>query len=430
MTVLSCLADLPVERLDPATNGFLLVSAALVLLMTPALGLFYAGFVRGRNVLNTLMMSFSAMALVGVLWIVVGYSLAFSKGVGPLAPFIGGLAWAGLSNWGEPSLNAPAVSHGTFALFQATFAIITPALVSGAVVERIQFRAWVLFVLLWTLVVYIPMAHMVWGVDGFLAHPPDGGQGVIDFAGGFVVEMASGVAAAVAAAVVGRRLQHPGHVAPPHNVPFILLGAGLLWFGWFGFNGGSALTSGNLASLACLTTSTAGSAAALTWMLIETAQRGKPTAVGMATGAVAGLVAITPAAGFVSPLSGALIGALAAVVCTWALQMKNRIGLDDSLDVLPVHGVAGLTGVLLTGVLAVRSVNPAGADGWLVAGPGLLLVQLRGAGFTILWVAVGTYAVLQRIRAVRPLRVSADLERQGLDINAHGEEAYNTEFTG
>ncbi|MFM8526167.1 MAG: ammonium transporter [Cyanobacteriota bacterium] len=423
------LASAPADSLDQASNGFVLVSAALVLMMTPALALFYAGFVRGWNVLNTMRMSFSAMARVGVVWVLIGYSLAFAPGIGPFAPFIGGLQWAGLPNWAEPSLAAPTISHGTFALFQATFAIITPALVSGAVVERINFRAWLIFLLLWTFVVYIPMAHMVWGPDGFLAHPAGGGQGVIDFAGGFVVEMASGVAAAVAAAVVGRRLQHPAHVAPPHNVPFILLGAGLLWFGWFGFNGGSALSGGSLASLACLTTNTAGAAAALVWMGLETIQRGKPTAVGMATGAVAGLVAITPAAGFVTPLSAVLIGAVAALICSWALQVKNRIGLDDSLDVMPVHGVAGLTGVLLTGVLALDSLNPAGADGWLAAGPGLLLVQARGAGFTILWVGVGTYVVLQLIRLVVPLRVSSEQERQGLDINAHGEEAYNTEFT-
>ena len=416
--------------IDPSSTSFVLISAALVLMMTPALALFYSGFVRGRNVLNTMMMSFSAMALVGVLWVLVGYSLAFSEGAGPLAPFIGGLQWAGLVNWAEPSLAAPAISHGTFALFQATFAIITPALVSGAVVERISFRAWLMFLLLWTFAVYLPMAHMVWGPGGFLVQPQGGGQGVIDFAGGFVVEMASGVAAAVAAAVVGRRLQPPGHGAPPHNVPFILVGAGLLWFGWFGFNGGSAYAAGNLASLACLTTSTAGSAAALVWMLIETMQRGKPTAVGLATGAVAGLVAITPAAGFVSPLAGALIGAAAALVSTWAMQVKNRIGLDDSLDVLPVHGMAGCCGVVLTGVLAQKSINPAGADGWLFGGPSLLLAQLRGAGFTVLWVAVGTYAVLHLIRVVMPLRVSSDQERQGLDIQAHGEEAYNTEFTG
>jgi Amt family ammonium transporter len=295
------------------------------------------------------------------------------------------------------------------------------------VVERIDFRAWIAFVLLWSTVIYLPLAHMVWGPGGFLGA---GGLGALDFAGGLVVEMASGVGAAVAAAVIGRRRSYPAQSAPPHNVPFILMGAGLLWFGWFGFNGGSALIAGNLASLACLTTNTAGAAAAVGWMVIETLQRGKPTAVGVATGAVAGLVAITPAAGFVSPLGAVLIGFAAALICSYAIQLKNRSGLDDSLDVLPVHGVAGFVGILLTGVLALKAVNPAGADGLLAGNPGLLLIQLKAAGFTALWVGVGTYVVLKLIALAMPLRVSDQQERQGLDIQAHGEEAYNTEFTG
>jgi len=396
-----------------ANNGFVLISAALVLLMTPALAFFYAGFVRGRNVLNTLMMSFGSLALVSVVWVVAGYSLAFSPGQGPLAPFIGGLTWAGLVNWSVP-LSDGGPSHGAVALFQLTFAVITPALISGAVVERMAFRAWMLFVLLWSLVVYIPVAHMVWAPGGFLG--TSGGLGALDFAGGYPVEMASGIAAAVAAIVVGPRRGHPAQIAPPHNVPFIVLGAGLLWFGWLGFNGGSGLGAGHLASLACLTTNSAGAAAALVWMLIETQQRGKPTAVGVATGAVAGLVAITPAAGFVSPMAALAIGAIAALVCSQALQIKGRFRLDDSLDVLPVHGLAGLLGVLLTGVLA--------------GGAGQLWIQLQAAIFTALWVAVGTYAVLRLVALVEPLRVRPDEERQGLDVNAHGEEAYNNEFTG
>jgi len=244
------------------------------------------------------------------------------------------------------------------------------------------------------------------------------------------VEMASGVAAGVAAALVGRRRHYPQAISPPHNVTFILLGAGLLWAGWFGFNGGSGLVAGNLASLACLTTNTAGASAALVWMAIETLQRGKPTAVGVATGAVAGLVAITPAAGFVSPMAALLIGAIAALVCSYALQLKNRLGLDDSLDVVPVHGVAGLVGILLTGVFCLKAINPAGADGLLAGQAGQLWIQLRAAGFVVLWVGVGTYGVLTLIRQVLPLRVSALSEQQGLDINAHGEEAYNGEFTG
>jgi Amt family ammonium transporter len=413
--------------LRSANNGFVLVSAALVLMMTPALALFYAGFVRSRNVLNTMVMSFTAMALVSVLWVLFGYSLAFSPGSGPMAPFIGGLQWAGLSNWSAPYGDGQ-LSHGAVALFQATFAIITPALISGAVVERMHFRAWMVFLLLWSTFIYLPLAHMVWGPGGFLG---SSGLGAIDFAGGLVVELASGVAAAVAAVVVGRRRSGgAGHAAPPHNVPFILMGAGLLWFGWFGFNGGSGLGAGNLASLACLTTNTAGASAALGWMLLETWQRGKPTAVGVATGAVAGLVAITPAAGYVSPLAAVLIGFAAALVCSYALQLKNRWRLDDSLDVLPVHGVAGLLGTLLTGVFTLKSLNPAGADGLLVGQIGQLWIQLKAAGFTILFVGVGTYVILQLIRLVMPLRVNDIQEQQGLDINAHGEEAYNSEFTG
>jgi Amt family ammonium transporter len=291
-----------------------------------------------------------------------------------------------------------------------------------------HFRAWMVFLLLWSTFIYLPLAHMVWGPGGFHG---SSGLGAIDFAGGLVVELASGVAAAVAAVVVGRRRSGgAGHAAPPHNVPFILMGAGLLWFGWFGFNGGSGLVAGNLASLACLTTNTAGASAALGWMLLETWQRGKPTAVGVATGAVAGLVAITPAAGYVSPLAAVLIGFAAALVCSYALQLKNRWRLDDSLDVLPVHGVAGLLGTLLTGVFTLKSLNPAGADGLLVGQIGQLWIQLKAAGFTILFVGVGTYVILQLIRLVMPLRVNDIQEQQGLDINAHGEEAYNSEFTG
>jgi ammonium transporter, Amt family len=366
------------------------------------------------------------MALVSVLWVLCGYSLAFSPGSGPLAPFVGGLQWAGLSNWDQP-YGGGQLSHGAVALFQATFAIITPALISGAVVERMHFRAWMVFVALWSLVVYVPLAHMVWAPGGFLGHD---GLGALDFAGGLVVELASGVGALVATVMVGPRRSYPQAVAPPHNVPLILLGAGLLWFGWFGFNGGSGLVAGNLASLACLTTNTAGASAALTWMVLETLQRGKPTAVGLATGAVAGLVAITPAAGFVSPLAALVIGVAAALACSLALQLKTRLRLDDSLDVLPVHGIAGLVGTLFTGVFALRLLNPDGADGLIVGRGAQLGIQLSAAAFTMLWVGVGTTAVLALIRLWLPLRVSGEQERQGLDISAHGEEAYNTEFTG
>jgi len=326
------------QALQSANNGFVLLSAALVLMMTPALALFYAGFVRSRNVLNTMVMSFAAMALVSVLWVLFGYSLAFSEGTGRLAPFIGGFQWAGLSNW-SASYGDGQLSHGAVALFQLTFAIITPALISGAVVERMHFRAWIAFVVLWSTFIYLPLAHMVWGPGGFLGVD---GLGALDFAGGLVVEMASGVGAAVAAGVIGRRRSYPAQSAPPHNVPFILMGAGLLWFGWFGFNGGSALIAGNLASLACLTTNTAGAAAAVGWMVIETLQRGKPTAVGVATGAVAGLVAITPAAGFVSPLGAVVIGFVAAAICSYALSSKTVVASMTALMCCRCTGLRAL----------------------------------------------------------------------------------------
>jgi Amt family ammonium transporter len=412
--------------LRAANNGFVLLSAALVLLMTPALALFYAGFVRSRNVLNTMVMSFAAMAVVSVIWVLYGYSLVFAPGIGPLAPFIGGLQWAGLSNW-SASWGEGQLSQGAVAFFQLTFAIITPALVSGAVVERINFPAWLAFLVLWSSCVYLPLAHMVWGPGGLLGAD---GLGALDFAGGLVVEMASGIAAAVAVAMVGRRRHYPQQVSPPHNVSFILLGAGLLWFGWFGFNGGSGLVAGNLASLACLNTNSAAAAAALIWMLLEGQQRGKTTAVGLATGAVAGMVAITPAAGYVSPLAALAIGASAALVCGFAVQLKHNWRLDDSLDVLPVHGVAGLLGTLLTGVFCLKSLNPAGADGLIRGQVQQLWIQFQACCFTILWVGIGTYVVLQVIRSLLPLRVTDLQEQQGMDIHAHGEEAYNGEFTG
>jgi Amt family ammonium transporter len=300
-----------------------------------------------------------------------------------------------------------------------------------------------LFSLLWITFVYCPLAHMVWAFDWFYAVPVDkikgaggsavgllGQMGALDFAGGTVVHIAAGAAALACILVLRKRSGYPEQPVQPNSLVLTLLGAGLLWFGWFGFNGGSGLVAGNLASLACLTTNTAAAAAALGWMLLETWQRGKPTAVGVATGAVAGLVAITPAAGYVSPLAAVLIGFAAALVCSYALQLKNRWRLDDSLDVLPVHGVAGLLGTLLTGVFTLKSLNPAGADGLLVGQAGQLWIQLKAAGFTILFVGVGTFVILRLIRMVMPLRVNDIQEQQGLDINAHGEEAYNGEFTG
>ena len=393
-------------------------------MMTPALALFYAGFVRSRNVLNTMVMSFAAMGLVSVLWVLFGYSLAFSPGSGPLAPFIGGFQWVGLSNWSAPYGDGQ-LSHGAVAFFQLTFAIITPALISGAVVERMNFRAWLAFVILWSTFVYLPLAHMVWGPGGFLG--PEG-LGALDFAGGLVVEMASGVGAAVTAAVVGRRRNYPEHNAPPHNVPFILLGAGLLWFGWFGFNGGSGLVAGNLASLACLTTNTAGAAAALGWMVMETLQRGKPTAVGVATGAVAGLVGITPAAGFVTIGSGMAIGAITALLCYASVQIKVKLRFDDSLDTYAVHGVGGTVGALLTGAFASAELIAAHPAGKVLAEQGraaLVLGQLQAVLVAYGLAAIGTFLIAGVLRGLSvQFRVTEQAENLGVDVAEHGEEAY------
>ena len=405
--------------LSSADNTLLLISAAMVLLMTPGLAFFYGGFVQGRNVLNTMAMSFVMMGIATLVWASFGFSLAFADGGAAQAVVGNPFTFALLERLPEV-WDGLAVPGLTFALFQGMFAIITPALISGALVERISFRFWCLFTPIWLLLVYSPLAHMVWG-GGVLGKD-------LDFAGGTVVHISSGVTALVLAGLIGARRQWPKAVRPPHDVTQILLGTGLLWFGWFGFNGGSQLAVGG-AEIPFTTTHVAAAAGLVAWSLMETWRDGKPTAVGMATGAVAGLVAITPAAGYVSPLGALVIGFAAAFLCSWALQLKNRSRLDDSLDVLPVHGVAGLLGILLTGVLALSSVNPAGANGLLAGNPAQLLIQIKAAGFTALWVGVGTFVILQALRMVMPLRASDAEERQGLDINAHGEEAYNTEFT-
>jgi len=344
---------------DGADTTLMLFGSALVLLMTPGLAFFYGGFTRSKNVLNTMMMSFFSMGLIGVLWVVIGYSLAFDGGF--QSPFIGGLGAMFLNGVGGPLGDEPLgpgfpISATCFALFQGMFAIITPALISGALVERISFKAWFWFILLWSLFVYSPMAKMVWG-GGFLG-AAEGMMGAIDFAGGTVVHIASGVAALVAAAILGPRTTWPNSKKPPHNVPFILLGAGLLWFGWFGFNGASMFAA-KTAGLPFLTTTTSASAGLLTWCLIEWFKDGKPTAVGAATGAVAGLVGITPAAGFVYLGPAILIGALAAVACLIAVRVKAAISFDDSLDTFMVHGVGGTLGALLTGLFASKELVPA-----------------------------------------------------------------------
>jgi ammonium transporter, Amt family len=413
-------------------TGFMLVSAALVLLMTPGLAFFYGGFVRGRNVLNTMMMSFILMGLVGTTWVIWGYSLSFAPGL----PFIGSLKWLLLNGVGMETTDylkgslpeaivsyAPTIPHQTFMIYQGMFAIITPALISGAIVERISFKAYFWFILLWSGILYPIFAHMVWAKGGFLGLY--GGLGALDFAGGTVVHISSGVSALVAAWVIGPRKTFPNQLKPPHNVPFILLGAGLLWFGWFGFNGGSALASGGLATLAFVNTNTAAAAAALVWVILEWVLRGKPTAVGIATGAVAGLVGITPAAGFVNIVGALLIGAITSTCCFFAINLKAKLKFDDSLDTFPVHGVGGTVGALLTGIFATKTVNSAGADGVLFGAPGQIVTQIIAIAITYVLAGAGTFIILKILDATIGLRVKTEEEFQGLDINEHGEEGYN-----
>lgn len=418
-----------------ADTGFMLMSAALVLLMTPGLAFFYGGFVRSRNILNTLMMSFLLMAIVGVTWILWGYSLSFAPGL----PFIGGLQWFGLNGVGLETTDylkgtnpaevlsyAPTIPHQAFMIYQAMFAIITPALISGAIVERMSFTAYALFVLLWSTLLYPPLAHMVWAKGGLLGLY--GGMGALDFAGGTVVHISSGVSALVAAFVLGPRKSYPDQIAAPHNVPFILLGAGMLWFGWFGFNGGSALASGGLATVAFVATNTSAAAAALTWLILEKVLRGKPTAVGAATGAVAGLVGITPAAGFVTPLAAILIGSITAFVCFYAVSLKAKLQFDDSLDTFPVHGVGGTVGAILTGIFATTEVNPLGKNGLLRGNFNQVLIQIAAVLIAYAIAAVGTFVLMKILDATVGLRLKPELEQQGMDIHEHGEEGYNEEF--
>ena len=423
-------------------TAFMLICSALVLLMTPGLAFFYGGFVKERNVLNTLMMSFVLMAVVGVSWVLWGYSLAFAPG----NSFIGSLQWAFLNGVGLETTDylkgfapeevvsyAGTIPHQAFMIYQAMFAIITPALISGAIAERMSFRAYFLFILLWSSLIYPPLAHMVWAKGGFMGLY--GGFGALDFAGGTVVHISSGVSALVAAMMLGKR-RGSGHTAP-HNVPFILLGAGLLWFGWFGFNAGSALAAGSLATVAFVATNTAAAAAALMWIILEWAMIGKPTAVGIATGLVAGLVGVTPAAGFVTPLGAMLIGFITAFCCFFAIRIKNKMGIDDALDTFPVHGVGGTVGAILTGVFATKLVNSAGGNGLLFGDTGMLfqgneprqiLKQLASIAITYIFAGVGTFIILKILEATVGLRVSDTTELQGIDINEHGEEAYGNSF--
>jgi ammonium transporter, Amt family len=426
-----------------ADTGFVMISTAMVLVMTPGLAFFYGGFVRSRNVLNTMMMSFILMGIVGTTWILWGYSLAFAPGT----PFIGGLQWAFMNGVGLDTTGylagegiasyAATIPHQNFMIYQAMFAIITPALISGAIVERVSFKAYFWFIVLWSSLLYPIFAHMVWAKGGFLG--VYGGLNALDFAGGTVVHISSGASALVAAWVIGPRKTFPNQPAAPHNVPYILLGAGLLWFGWFGFNGGSALASGTLATIAYVTTTTSASAAALMWVILEWVLRGKPTAVGIATGAVAGLVGITPAAGFVTPVSAILIGAITSTTCFFAVSLKAKWQFDDSLDTFPVHGVGGTMGAILTAIFATGAVNPIlGKDasgnplpvGLIDGHASEIVTELIAIVLTYVLAGLGTFIILKILDATIGLRVQQEAEYQGLDINEHGEEGYGEEITG
>ena len=396
----------------PADTLFVLISTALVLLMTPALALFYGGLARAKNILNTAMMSLAALAVVGLTWSVLGYSLAFAPG----NDFLGGLSFAALRDVGLGVRDGTTVPHLIYFAYQGTFAVITAALISGAVVERMRFRAYLLFIACWSLVVYAPVAHWVWG-GGWL-----GKLGVLDFAGGTVVHITAGTAALVAARMVGARRDYGRQAFLPHNVPMMLTGAALLWFGWVGFNGGSALAVNGTAVLATVNTVLAPMAALGTWMAIDMARNARATAVGAGTAIVVGLVAITPACGFVSPRAALAIGAIAAVPCYFAILKRASTRLDDSLDVLGAHGMGGVTGALLTGVFA--SAAWGGTDGLIHGNAALVGKQLVAVLATIAWTGVMTYVVLAAIRAVMPLRVGARNEGAGLDVAEHGEEGY------
>jgi Amt family ammonium transporter len=405
--------------MNSGDTAFVLVSAALVLLMTPGLALFYGGMVRGKNILNTLMQHYVIMGLIGVQWVLFGYSLAFGPDI---AGFIGDLSYVGLRGVeAEPfKTYSETIPHQAFMVFQAMFAIITAALIIGAWVERFKFSTFLVFILLWSTLVYDPVAHWVWGDNGWLK-----GLGALDFAGGTVVHINAGIAALAAALVIGKRRGYGSEAFIPHNLPMTVLGAGLLWFGWFGFNAGSALAANGLAAVAFVNTHFATCAAALGWMIIEWLIRGKPTMLGVASGAVAGLVAITPAAGFVGPLSSLVIGSLAGVFCYLAVLAKPKLGYDDALDVVGVHLVGGLWGALATGLFASKAINDAGADGLFFGNPAQFGIQAIAVVVTLIYSFVISLILFKVLDVVMGLRVDTEDEISGLDLATHQESGYS-----
>jgi len=414
--------DAAATAVSAGDTAWVLTSSALVLMMTaPGLALFYGGMVRRKNVLAILMQSFMLAALVSIQWVLFGYSLAFSPG----NALIGGLHWIGLTNVSAsqpyPAYSAT-IPHQAYMIFQCMFAVITPALITGAFAERISFRGFLVFSLLWMTLIYDPLAHWVWGVDGWLHK-----MGALDFAGGTVVHISSGTSALAAVLLIGRRQGYLREPMPPHNLTLTIAGAGLLWVGWFGFNAGSALAANGLAVSTFVATNTGAAAAALGWVFAEWIILGKPTTLGVASGMVAGLVAITPASGFVGPISSVIIGAVAGVVCFLAVRMKPRLGYDDALDVVGVHGVGGIWGALATGLFASVAVNSGGANGLFFGNPQQLMIQAIAVLSSVSFAFVGSLVLLKLTDALVGLRVSEQDERNGLDLSEHEESAYALE---
>lgn len=407
-------------KIDTGDTAWVLVSSALVMLMTPGLAFFYGGMVRTKNVLSTIMQSFFIVAMISVQWVVVGYSLTFGPDVNHL---IGNLDWAMLKTVGQEANAdyAATIPHLAFVAFQCMFAVITPALITGAFAERMKFPAFAVFTLIWATLVYDPFAHMVWGMGGWLRE-----LGALDFAGGTVIHILSGVSGLVACMVVGKRKGYGSSPMLPHHLPMTVLGAGLLWFGWFGFNAGSALGANGLAANAFLVTNTAAAAAAVSWVLAEWLHHGKPTVLGVVSGSVAGLVAITPAAGFVGVGPSLAIGLIGGVVCYLAVAvLKAKLGYDDSLDAFGVHGMGGTWGAIATGLWASKEINPAGADGFLISGTAdQLVTQLITVGAAWAFGAVATFVILKALGLVMQLRADSEEETAGLDVMEHGERGY------
>ena len=405
--------------MNTGDTAFVLFSSALVMLMVPGLALFYGGMARNKNVLATLMQSFIMLGVITVTWVLWGYSMAFGPDHGGI---IGGLDWFGLKGVGiEPSSDyGPTIPHAAFMIFQCMFAIITPALITGAFAERMKFSAFLLFAIFWAILVYNPLAHWVWGAGGWMAQ-----MGALDFAGGTVVHISSGISALAAALIIGKRRGYGTAAFIPHNLPMTITGAALLWFGWFGFNAGSALAANGLAANAFVVTHVASATAALSWIIMEWMHRGKPTTLGAASGAVAGLVAITPASGFVSPVSALIIGAMAGIICYGGILLKSKLGYDDSLDVVGIHGLGGTWGALATGLFASTLINPDGANGLFFGNPGQLWIQFVSVAATWIFAFVMTVIILKVVDWIVGLRVTDEEEERGLDISQHNETGYS-----